>query len=160
MNHNGVYIHGHNSRGDSHPMWAGGKSRTEDGYTLVRIDGKYVREHRLVMERHIGRKLLPNEHVHHKNHIPHDNRIDNLQILDIREHGRLEGKHSRGVPKMSARKIKNIGLFKKLYSDKSKSTKEISLLLGVTGTCLHDTARRIGIPVRLKTGNHEVRFSA
>lgn len=42
--------------------------------------------HRIVMEHHIGRPLLRSEHVHHINHDPCDNRIENLQIIERRAH--------------------------------------------------------------------------
>ena len=61
-----------------------------DGYKIRLIDGKKVREHRLIMEVILGRKLLPTETVHHKNHVRADNRPENLIIVkNASEHNKL-----------------------------------------------------------------------
>ena len=71
----------------ANPNWKGGKYKSGDGYILVLVRDhpfadkhRRVPEHRLVMEKHLGRYLKPNEEVHHKNGIRDDNRIENLEL--------------------------------------------------------------------------------
>lgn len=66
------------------------------GYKLISINGKQVREHRVIMETHIGRKLLPHpfEVVHHKDGNKLNNSIDNLEIHTQGNHTILHLKKS------------------------------------------------------------------
>ena len=62
---------------------------------LIWRDGKKVRKSRWLMEQKLGRKLLPDEQVHHLNGNPLDNRIENLVVLTVNKHLRL---HKRIYP--------------------------------------------------------------
>jgi|SRR5580698_541328 hypothetical protein len=67
------------------------------GYIMLRINNKYVWEHRLIVERELKIKLKKNQIVHHLNHNRTDNRIENLQVLTRRQHN-----HIHCVPAMIA----------------------------------------------------------
>lgn len=76
------------------PRWKGGRKIRKDGYIMVVAPAnhpypsyitpsgtKYVLEHRLVMEQHLGRYLQPEEVVHHRDKNPTNNTIDNLELF-------------------------------------------------------------------------------
>lgn len=59
------------------------------GYVLEKTIKGWVRQHIYVMEKHIGRKIRPNEAVHHINFIKTDNDLNNLMLMNHGEHTAL-----------------------------------------------------------------------
>lgn len=56
----------------------------DDPMASMRSPNGHVMEHRLVMARHIGRPLRPEETVHHRNGQTLDNRLENLELWSSR----------------------------------------------------------------------------
>lgn len=74
--------------GENSPCYKG-KYIDGHGYVTLRVNKEQIREHRYVMEQFLGRKLSTQEHVHHKNGVQTDNRIENLEIISESEHNRM-----------------------------------------------------------------------
>lgn len=67
---------------EKHPFWKGGRALANTGYMRLRTNNKdYKLEHRVVMENKLGRKLLPNEVVHHIDMDKLNNHPENLMLF-------------------------------------------------------------------------------
>jgi hypothetical protein len=98
--------------GANNPSWKGGVTYfsrhgnygsvkyvrcPEDLLSMARKDG-YVPEYRLVVAQVIGRPLTRKEVVHHVNHNPTDNRLENLELFASNRDHKLYEHHGTPLP--------------------------------------------------------------
>jgi len=74
--------------GANHPNWAGGRLQYNQDYVRIYKPNHpfcdkagYIKEHRLIVERYLGRFLKLSEHCHHRNDIRTDNHPENLMAF-------------------------------------------------------------------------------
>lgn len=76
------------------------KPYMENGYVVHHVRGYNkkgnAKEHRLVVEEAIGRRLGKDEVVHHVNGIKTDNRLENLRVMGRKEHSELHRRMEKG----------------------------------------------------------------
>lgn len=120
---------------ERHHNWKGGRIVNKDGYIEVyspdhphrRKHTPYVLEHRLVMEQMIGRYLLPNEVVHHRDGNPQNNNPENLQLFsENSEHlaFELKGRCPNWTPE-GLQKLKSIWHDPRPRRGRNRKSKEI-----------------------------------
>jgi len=141
-----------------HGNWRGGIRKTgKSGYLREccpnhpDADKKgYVLQHRLIIERFIGRYLKKNEVVHHINGITSDNRIENLEILEKGEHTILHRTGKKHTLE-AKQKISNYRTGKKLTKENIKKISD-----GHKGLRLSaETKRKIGLKSKERWGSRE-----
>lgn len=93
------------TKGAGNPFWKGGRTIEPRGYVLVKVGldhhladcRGYAYEHRLIAEKKLGRRLTPDEIVHHDDERKSNNAPANLEPLTHPEHRRLHRKRDKGL---------------------------------------------------------------
>lgn len=105
--------------GEGNPMWKGGVKKHSEGYVYVYMPehpncdtSGYMLEHRVIMERIIGRFLFRKEVVHHVNGDKSDNRESNLELLNsqaehLKEHNFFNEERQSSINRKNSGKTQN-----------------------------------------------------
>lgn len=92
-----------------------------NGYISINIDGRWIKEHKFVVENFLKRSLNKNEVIHHINGIKSDNRIENLMLFkDSKAHAHFHRQIKQfGMTQPRRTEIKNRW---KNYGNKNNNT--------------------------------------
>ena len=91
------------------------------GYKCFNIEGRAIREHRLVMEKHLGRRLESREIVHHVDGNKLNNELSNLVITNRAEHPHEHRKHFVDKFRKQCTKCFNIKNRSEFYKNGTKT---------------------------------------
>jgi len=105
--------------GVNHGRWKGGRVKVHGYVYILKPDHPfcnkqgYFLEHRLVMEKSIGRYLTPKEVVHHVNGIKDDNREENLTLF------KNQSEHHRYLHLIFSNKLSNLQICWKILKNQT-----------------------------------------
>ena len=78
---------------NKHKNWKGGHIDQAGYIKIKQIDGRYLFQHRIVMEKYLGRPLTDDEKVHHIDGNKQNNDTSNLIVVTQSEHMAIHGEN-------------------------------------------------------------------
>lgn len=143
-----VYAQFKDIKGENSNGWKGGRYIDKDGYVLIYMPehpnarkSGYVLEHRLAMEKHLGRPLTKKEVVHHKKQ-KDENEAEKLQVFSSNgEHLRLELAELRN----NGEPYKKRDFLIKEYIEKNRSLADIGQQFSVSIAAVFRFVKKFGL---------------
>src|SRR5512146_2856715 len=137
----------------AHPYTGGYMMRDGHGYVMelcpahpqANIWG-FVQQHRLVVERHLGRFLDRKEQVHHANGDKHDNRLENLQVLTRSQHMTIHRRlyREKHFPQLSEQNVSAV-------LQETHNVKKAAARLGVCVQTMHNLFPKLLAPYKRRS---------
>lgn len=129
-----------------HREWKRGVSERPDEYRMIWMpdhphacQNGYIREHRYVMEQHLGRYLTPKEVVHHKDGDRQNNLISNLELFSDNPDHLTHTTRFEFPPEAD---------LADLYNNQRLSTHAIAKMFGTCTVVVRRALKRLGVKTR------------